>query len=273
LRQGFAAAVGHAVRRSPRQALVPGVIREVREAQRFCAVRGWKTDFRRFQAARLAHLDLVPPGVSLAGGLVVDVGANRGDWTAAVLVAEPTVRVIAIEPNGKPFARLVGRFEGDSRVRIDPRAVSDAPGTVEFYVTGHPHNASLLKPRAETQVMYGSARGWQVKRSVEVEATTLDALTDGDAVALIKIDVQGAESKVLAGARETLKRTSAVLLEVTFVSHYDGDSDFALLHRKMLEHGFTLVDLTKPFATAQHPALWADACYIKNGARPASAPR
>ena len=45
-------------------------------------------------------------------------------------------------------------------------------------------------------------------------STTLDTLTSGiDKIALIKMDLEGAESQALAGAEETLKRTNAIIFE------------------------------------------------------------
>ncbi len=198
----------------------------------------------------------------LTGGLVVDVGANVGKWTAAVLRAEPAARVLAVEPNGEARSQLEARFGGDSRIRIDSRAVSSAAGTVAFHLTGHTVNASLFPPRPEMQAIYGGTNEWEVRDVVDVEATTLDELTDGVPVSLLKIDVQGAETEVLAGASSTLARTAAVLLEVLFVPHYEGGSDFADVHRSLREHGFVLAALSRPFATERHPALWADACYV-----------
>ena len=42
-------------------------------------------------------------------------------------------------------------------------------------------------------------------------------------------------------------RTAAVLIEVTFVSHYDGDATFPALHEQLSAHGFSLNALSEPF--------------------------
>ena len=249
--------------RSLLRALTPEGVLEAREARRFCDQRGWRGNrFARFRAAKAAHLDLVPPQVRLADGLIVDVGANVGAWTASVLQAVPSAKVLAVEPNEEARSQLEERFGDDPRVRIDPRAASSAPELVDFRLTGSTHNASLLTPRPEMERFYETATGWAVQEVVQVEATTLDALTAGERVSLLKIDVQGAECMVLAGASSTLEHAASVLLEVNFIPHYEGGSDFPSVHLIMRDQGFVLAAIGSPFSTDSHPALWADACYV-----------
>jgi FkbM family methyltransferase len=211
-----------------------------------------------YRAAKAANLDLLP--WSLRQGLVLDIGANVGAWTDAVLSAAPDVQIIAIEPGDDARRKLEARFAGNQQISIDPRAVSDHKGTSPFYVTEHSHNASLRQPLAETAGLY-DVGGWGVSEVVTVETTTVDEITAGRHVAVLKIDVQGAEAAVLSGAAATLERTDAVLLEVTFVPHYEEDASFPRLHELMLERGFLLAGLSRPYM-ARNIALWSDACYV-----------
>ena len=103
--------------------------------------------------------------------------------------------------------------------------------------------------------------GWDVVGTVEVEVTTVDELLSGQEPSLIKVDVQGSESEVLAGARRTLETTDALLLEVTFVSHYGGDATFPRLHELVSDMGFELVALSDPWPSSRGTILWMDACY------------
>ena len=89
-------------------------------SSRFAQARQW----RRIESFAL---DLLP-AMPLSGDLVVDVGANVGDFTAAILTVEPRARVLAIEPVPAVNARLAARFAGDSRVRVDGHAVTSRPG-------------------------------------------------------------------------------------------------------------------------------------------------
>lgn len=238
---------------SVRQAVRPGIATDLIKArQRNLSIPQWR-------AAQSARVHLLPDLSILEGGLVVDLGANVGDWTAAVLEVVPSARILAVEPATDPRATLVERFARDPRVTVDDRAVAATAGTREFHITEHSHNASLNQPR-DMDTLYGD--GWKVARRVTVETVTVDGLVQGRDLALLKIDVQGAEREVLAGATATLKRTAAVLLEVTFISHYEGDATFPWLHEHMTELGFRLAGLSEPKMSAGHAVLWCDACYV-----------
>lgn len=232
---------------------IPGVVLErIAARERHLTVHQWR-------AAQYAGLDLLPT-LNLREGLALDLGANIGDWTAAVLTVEPSLTVVAAEPADGPRRTLEQRFGKDRRVTIDPRAVSDTSGSRDFHITAHSHNASLHSPRTAMNDHYG--HGWETAHVTTVETTTVDDLSGDRDVALLKIDVQGAEREVLAGAAKTLRRTSAVLLEVTFVSHYHGDTTFPVLHELMAAEGFELANISPPRMSARNTALWCDACYV-----------
>jgi len=239
---------------SVRRAVAPGL------ALDWLAARRHGLTIPQWRAAQSAHLDLLPRLESLSNGLVVDIGANVGDWTASVLAVAPSATVVAVEPADGPRADLAVRFANDARVTIDDRAVADATGERAFHITEHSHNASLRIPREDMTDLYGS--GWGVAGVTTVRTTTVDDLVNGRDVALLKIDVQGGEREVLAGARRSLASTGAILIEVTFVSHYDGDATFPSLHEQMMEVDFELAGLSPPFMSRRGTVLWCDACYV-----------
>jgi len=147
-------------------------------------------------------LDAAPPGI------VVDVGANLG-WHALHAARHAHVEtVLAFEPD--PFnAWLIERnvFEnGIDNVIVDARAVGAAPGLARLH---RYKSTNYGRHSLATDHGFGSR---------EVLLTDLDgalaAAGFGDrAISLIKIDVEGYEPAVIAGAKETLKRTAALVLE------------------------------------------------------------
>ncbi len=75
---------------------------------------------------------------------------------------------------------------------------------------------------------------------------TLDALAQDHHLAspiLIKADVQGAELRVLEGARDILPATALVILEVSFLPFFDGGPEHARVVSFMESRGFVIYDV------------------------------
>jgi FkbM family methyltransferase len=207
---------------------------------------------------RNTRLGLLPPAALDELDVVVDVGANVGDWTAGVLAVTSPLRLIALEPTPRLAEELRRRFADHREVEVVAAAAGPEDGTVRFNVTSHSHNSSVLRAREEmSDVLSG---GIAVVQTVEVPQVRLDTLLAGTAVSLLKVDVQGYERAVLAGAGDVLRRTQWVLLEANFVSHYEGDTLLPELHQTMVEAGFELSNLSQPLV-AGGQALFSDALY------------
>lgn len=136
------------------------------------------------------------------GSWVIDVGANIGFFTRrfARWVGKSGGRVLAIEPEDHNLERLkywLGRNHLGDRVEVLPVAAAERDGTLFLAINPHHPGDHHL-----------------AKSGVPVRVTTLDTLIrerDGPSVSLIKIDVQGAEHRVLMGATEILRRDHPAL--------------------------------------------------------------
>lgn len=245
-----------------RRVLELGDLSEYGAARRFS--RRHRVNPLVYPHAREASLNMLPPWVDPRAGLLVDLGANQGAWTAHALRVFPGIEVIAAEPGVEPLAVLEARFAGHDNVTIDPRAVTDSTGTSTYHRTRSSVFASLLPPAASLPDLYpveGSPT--EVVETVEVETVTLDELVGDRPVSVLKIDVQGGELAVLRSGPRVLERAAAVLVEVLYVPHYEGDTTFPGLHEEMTRLGLTLIDLSPPARLGDGPALWADACYAR----------
>jgi FkbM family methyltransferase len=225
---------------------------------------------RRLARDRPARADLEETGwyllpAAMLPGLthLVDVGAHVGAWCAAMLRHAAPRRILAFEPAPATFARLAAQpWARDPRVRLLPHAVGAAPGELTLHLTSHPSAHSALAPRPGMNAHYGS--GWDEVGAVRVPMTTLDReLADWDEVSLLKVDVQGYEPQVLAGAARTLARTRALMIEANLVPHYRGELPFWDLHRLLGEtYGLALYNISDPFRSLSGRSLWVDAVYL-----------
>jgi FkbM family methyltransferase len=165
------------------------------------------------QELGLAHAYL-EPGMS-----AVDVGANIGAFTATLADAvSPDGRVHAFEPLLPARARLerTVALNESHGVTIDGRALSDAEGTATLYDYGPGYEswATLAPRRIDTDAGVVTP-----VTELSVETTTLDryCLEHGiRRIHLLKVDVEGAEERVLTGARSLLEQEAIdlVMIEV-----------------------------------------------------------
>ena len=141
-------------------------------------------------------------------GIVIDVGANLG-WHALHAARHPNVdTVVAFEPD--PFnAWLLERNlseNGIGNVVVDSRAVGATPGLAKLY-----RYKSTNFGRHSLAADHG--RGSRSVPLTDLDVALANLGFADRPVSLIKIDVEGYEPAVIAGAKQTLERTDALILE------------------------------------------------------------
>jgi FkbM family methyltransferase len=147
------------------------------------------------------------------GMTFIDVGANEGLFTLfAARRVGATGRVIAAEPSGRERALLKRNIalNGLANTTVVSQALADAPGTAELLIA--PRRYGLHNTLGDFIYQYDGAPAPE-RETVVVE--TLDGLQQRLSLArvdVMKIDVEGAEVKVLTGGRALLATSRPILL-------------------------------------------------------------
>lgn len=167
--------------------------------------------------------------------IVLDVGANIGNYTEAILKFAPQSKVFAFEPSSKARNKLEERFAENDSVRVVPFALgkTNSFGTLwaDFLGSGM---ASLTKRK---MVHFGI----DFNESESVEVITLDSWSKSNNIFpdIIKLDVEGHELDVLEGGMETL--ASAQIVQFEFGGcNIDTRTFFQDFWYLFTEYGFTI---------------------------------
>ena len=143
------------------------------------------------------------------GDWAIDAGANVGLMSSPMAAAVGVSGAVwAVEPFPRNVARLVALKEANhlEQLRIFPVALSSGTGTAELRLAAAPGGSAFPSFVAP----------WAGNERVEVRTRTLDDLVAENApdlpLRLLKIDVEGAEPDLLAGARDTLARLRPAVL-------------------------------------------------------------
>jgi FkbM family methyltransferase len=187
---------------------------------------------------------------------VVDVGANHGDFAQAASALHPKAQVLLVEPLPTLHAELSRRAEGrGGRWHLVPAALGHLPGQATLRVDPEIDGVSSLMEFNEAYLQ--AHPEVKPRQSFQCEVTTLDRLCadwEIELIDLLKLDVEGFEFEVLAGAGETLPRTRAVAVEVSRTRHAGEDSDPLLRMVSFLEGvGLTLMAVLPSDYAANRP--------------------
>ena len=135
------------------------------------------------------------------GDVVVDVGANWGIHTLLLSkLVGPSGLVVALEPFPEAVDSLKWHLDANkcSNVKVVEKAASDKDGQALFTVGESASTGGLAEGEPHSQ-----------RKQLTVMTTRLDSLVKDlgiSHVRLIKIDVEGGETKVLLGALRTIQK-------------------------------------------------------------------
>jgi FkbM family methyltransferase len=198
--------------------------------------------------------------------VVLDIGANVGRESERWHRGFPRARIHAFEPVPDTFARLRANVASCAQITPWNLAVGAEPGRLPMRTYPSDETSSLL-PMSSNAAEFVGPGGVVVRRIVEVEVTTVDRFCADqgiDAVDVLKSDTQGYELRVLSGASDMIARgrIGALVLEVNFVPHYEGQPLFTAIHQHLEDRAFRLVGLYQPSRNHTYALNWCEALFV-----------
>ncbi len=151
----------------------------------------------------------------------LDVGANKGVYTQALLRLAPAVH--AFEPNPALIPWL--SRQRDPRLTIHALALGDSDGEAVLRVP----LGRRGRPSRQGATLADTERTRRGSVEMRTPVRRLDSFDLGD-VGFIKIDVEGFEARVIEGVRETIARCRPVML-IEIEEAHTGEPPAVLIER------------------------------------------
>ena len=156
--------------------------------------------------------------------LVIDVGANRGQYARRLRRSGYRGRIASFEPVPEVFERLRTAAAGDARWSVHPYALGSEEGLASMHVVPGTLS-SVLAPSA-----FGARRYEQLRapKAHEVPVRRLDGLLDELTAGLedprpyLKLDTQGYDVEVFQGAGERVRDLVGMQSELALMRIYEG---------------------------------------------------
>jgi len=204
------------------------------------------------------------PRILGPSSIVLDVGANRGQFVEELLEATTISKIYCFEPVPDAFEHLMLLSEADPRIVPVQAAISTNQSKIPFFVTKSDVGSSMLRP------IPGQPSQWlTLEQEIMVDGIRLDRFIrmeikdDSLTIDLLKTDSQGADKAVLESAGDELvpNRIRAVLVEINFAEFYAGQDRYPEILDLLDRRGY------RPARIYPHRAhddwlWWADILFI-----------
>lgn len=171
--------------------------------------------------------------------LVIDAGANKGQFGAFAAWRWPGAHIMCVEPLEAPRKTLTSVLEicAGNRSSIQPIALGDMEGNMTIHIATR-DDSSSLRPLGELQKNLFSMHEAETQTVTVRRLDNIVQDIDTQQRTLLKIDVQGFEYELLKGGMKTLDQIDAIYVELSYVELYVGQKLADDVTRLLSDAGF-----------------------------------
>jgi len=197
---------------------------------------------------------------------VIDVGANVGQYAIELRRLGFRNAILSLEPLREEFQVLEKRCAKDRSWTCERLAVGREPGEATINVSENSVSSSLA-PMLSRHLR--AAPESRFVRTEQVRVTTVDDLAAAHELELsttfLKVDTQGFERQVLAGAAKSLDLLTGVQLELSLVPLYEDDLQLAAAIESMEAVGLRLAAILPGFTDpTSSETLQCDGVFLRH---------
>jgi FkbM family methyltransferase len=181
---------------------------------------------------------------------ILDVGANRGNWTREALRHFPDAEFVLVEPQDQLKAHVADLLAANPRLRWINAGASDQPGRLALTVAPRDDSSSFILTPEQARAAGYSQVDVEVRTINEIVASTGRAIPE-----MVKIDAEGFDLKAFAGASDLFGRTDIFFIEAAVCATGIPNTMTAVI-ATLDAAGYRMIDITDINRSPKHGVLW-----------------
>jgi FkbM family methyltransferase len=190
---------------------------------------------------------------------IIDVGANQGQWTRTAIKYFPEAQYTLVEPQDHLKSYIKDLVDEGYKIQWIHAGAGNAAGTLPFTVAQRDDSSTFALSEEEARKA-GLAQTRVAVRTLNEIAAGSGALAPD----MVKIDAEGFDLRVLAGASELLGKTEIFLVEACVCCGYENSA--AAVVEFMAGAGYRLMDITDLNRSPRHGVLWlCELAFVRKG--------
>ena len=178
---------------------------------------------------------------------ILDVGANRGLWTRAAIQFFPNAQYTLIEPQNNLQVYIQDLLDAGYKITWINAGASDISGRLPFNISYRDDSSTFMSQQ----------EGSNAPQIVVPVRTLNEIVADSHEPPpeMVKIDAEGFDLKVLAGASDLVGKTEIFLVEVTICSMLY-ENTIARVIQWMDDAKYRVIDITAINRSTKYGVLW-----------------
>ena len=203
---------------------------------------------------------------------IFDVGAHVGNISLKYNELFPNSRVYSFEPFPESFKSLNQNTLQHKNIKPFNKGLGEYVGTSKFHSNIHEQTNSILATHEEGNSNWGNKNMLQTKEILDIELTTIDQIVEEEKIEkidILKMDVQGAEYQVMAGAKKTIEKgmISLIYTEIITIPTYENQQELDEALKMFRQYGFELFNIYNSGHTENGRLQYIDAVFVNTKSR------
>ena len=203
--------------------------------------------------------------------LVLDIGANKGQFAKSILKKNSNYKVLSIEPIESCHEELLKESKKFKNWSIYEKfvAISDKKSIKDFYITRNNHSSSLLNPIYSDDLDKRIKKAHEVVREEKIKTITVKELIDNTDIdpnfTCLKLDIQGMEFQVINSVLNDKIRFKNIIIEASLEPLYQGEKNFEDLKKILFKNGYKIDILRNSLVSEKNfKTLQLNVCFSKS---------